>query len=309
MADDSTRKSSLAAPAKINLGLKILGRRSNGYHELESLFLPVSLQDRLTLEVSASRDAEVELSLLGEPARVAGVPNDGRNLAFRAAERFFAVSQIRARARIELEKRIPAAGGLGGGSSDAAAVLRGLAELFPEALSPDELAGLALDLGADVPFFLDPQPSVVTGVGEGIEKLEGIPELALLLVHPGIPLATAEVYRAYDALSASLTERKPGSTMRAVSRMRGSAWLDSGNREALGNLLENDLEPAAVRLCPPIARLREQFRSIGALVVGLTGSGPTVYGVFEDEASASQARLELNPEAKVWSQVATTVAS
>ena len=166
----------------------------------------------------------------------------GRRVAFLEA------AGIEAGLRLVLEKRIPAAAGLGGGSSDAAAVLRGLARIYPDALSPQGLRELALGLGADVPFFLDPRPALVTGVGEEIEPIPGIPALSLLLAHPGVPLATPDVYRAYDASGASLTPVRAGSTMPGISALR------EGGDHALAELLENDLEPAAVRLCPRISR-------------------------------------------------------
>jgi 4-diphosphocytidyl-2-C-methyl-D-erythritol kinase len=227
---------------------------------------------------------------------VPGVPEDASNLAVRAALVFLAAAGIEAGLRLALEKRIPASAGLGGGSSDAAAVLRGLARIYPDAISPQGLRELALGLGADVPFFLDPRPAVVTGVGEEIEPISGVPAFSLLLAHPGAPLATPDVYRVYDASGASLTPVRAGSTMRRVSALR------KGGDRALEELLENDLEPAAVRLCPRIIELRETIQGKGALAVGMSGSGPTVFGIFRDTIAASQARDRLNlaPPVRTW---------
>ncbi len=235
----------LEAPAKVNLGLRIRGRRSDGYHLLESLFVPLDLSDRLRVDVGAvvaSAPRRVTLAVSGD--RAAGVPGDDSNLAVRAAQAFLAAAgRTDLVVAIQLEKRIPAQAGLGGGSSDAGAVLRALSALVPWAAGPEALAALALHLGADVPFFLEPRPALVTGIGERIEPAPKTPPLVLLLAHPGIGLSTAEVYAAFDALAGALTAREPGPTVRPPE-----GPLEP---EALARLLENDLEPAALRLCPP----------------------------------------------------------
>ena len=169
------------------------------------------------------------MTLAVEPAAgtpAAAVPTDDRNLAVRAARAFLESARLAASVDIRLAKRIPAAAGLGGGSSDAGAVLRTLAAAFPDALSPDAVARLGLRLGADVPFFLDPRPALVTGVGERIEPLARWPALALVLVNPGVPLATAEVYRAADVLLPALTRPDAPSTLRARLGIVGSVASD-----------------------------------------------------------------------------------
>jgi 4-diphosphocytidyl-2-C-methyl-D-erythritol kinase len=280
------------APAKVNLGLRIRGRRADGYHLLESLFVPLDLADRLSVRIQrvlggASARDRVALTVHGE--RAAGVPTDGSNLAARAAAAFLeAAGQQDLAVEIRLEKRVPSLAGLGGGSSDAGGVLRALAALLPGAISREALAGLALRLGADVPFFLDPRPAMVRGVGEQIEPVSGLPSLVLLLVHPGMGLSTAAVYAAFDALAAALTPPSPGPTV-----MRPEGPLEP---EVLARLLVNDLEPAALRLCPPISRLRLQLFDAGALAVGMSGSGPTLFGVFPDETSARSAAAKFGTE-------------
>lgn len=281
----------LSAPAKVNFGLCIVGRREDGYHLLESLFVPIDLADQIELEIADDADLHFHLRN-GAP----GVPADAANLAARAALAFCRAAGIGAGLRLTLEKRIPAAAGLGGGSSDAGAVLRGLSQLFPGAVSGGQLRELALSLGADVPFFLDPKPALVTGVGERIEAVSGLPVFSLLLAHPGTPLATPDVYRAYDASSPSLTPFRAGSTMRGVSA------LARGEDRALPELLKNDLEPAAVRLCPRIGELRRRIESSGALAVGMSGSGPTVFGIFRDTIAAGRARdrSSFAPPVRTW---------
>jgi len=286
------------APAKVNLGLRVVGRRADGYHLIESLFAPLALADEL--EVESGPGSEIRLSVEGDAG---GVPADASNLAWRAASAFLDAAGLRAGVSIRLLKRIPAAAGLGGGSSDAAAVLRALAALHPGVLEPAELDRLALGLGADVPFFLDPRPAWVSGIGERIDPLPALPSLALLLANPGAPLSTAAVYRGWDESEASLT---PGG--RAPSLFRLPVLLGEGgrlDRAALARLLANDLEPAATRLCPAIARLRELLGGMGARAVGMTGSGPTMVAVFDSEAEVRQAQrgLEGRGEARSWMTV------
>jgi 4-diphosphocytidyl-2-C-methyl-D-erythritol kinase len=284
----------LAAPAKVNFGLRIVGVRPDGYHELESVFLPLDLADALEVAVEPG-GGRVELAL---EAASADVPSGGDNLACCAARAFLEAAGLDHCVRIRLEKRIPSAAGLGGGSSDAAAVLRGLDALLPGALAPGGLSPLAEGLGADVPFFLDPRPALVTGIGEVREPLPGpIPGLVLVLVNPGAPLATAEVFAAWDAL----TRKRPASTLRPLLSGLRDAPADG---QALGALLENDLEPVARRLCPAIGGLRSALLERGARAVGMSGSGATVYGVFGSEAEAREAAGRF--EAPVWSRVART---
>jgi 4-diphosphocytidyl-2-C-methyl-D-erythritol kinase len=297
----------LRAPAKVNLGLRVLGRRPDGYHWIESLFVPlVDLADEV--DVESGPGSGVDLELAGD---LAGVPAGPENLAARAGLAFLREARLGAALRIRVEKRIPAAAGLGGGSSDAGAVLRGLAACFPGRLDPERLRALALDLGADVPFFLDPRPARVRGIGERIEPVRGLPALPLVLANPGIPLSTAEVYRAFDAAPGGWTGTRPDATLAAPSGLLGEdGRLQSGGLASfLETVLQNDLEPAAVRLCPSILELREQMQAAGALGVGLSGSGPTVFGVFPD-ARASRRALERcfpAPGPRAW--VATTAAS
>ena len=281
----------------MNLGLRVLGRRPDGYHFIESLFAPLELADEVALEVSPARSVAVTLELEGDEP---GIPAGEENLAVRAARLFLDARDERARLRIRLRKRIPAGAGLGGGSSDAGAVLAGLARHLP--MERPRLHELALRLGADVPFFLEPRPALVSGIGERIEPVAGLPALPLLLAHPGPPLSTARVYAAHDE-DAALTPSAPPPTMPALSGLRE-------NRESvpLGDLLailcavRNDLEPAAVRLSPEIARLRERMHALGAAAVGMSGSGPTVFGVFRSEAEAERAEGAFGaaPPVRLW---------
>ena len=281
------------APAKVNLGLRILGRRADGYHELESLFVPLDLADELTLAIEPADAPSVQLRL---ESGGGGAPADASNLAARAADAFLTEAKLSLRVEIDLCKHTPVAAGLGGGSSDAAAVLRALRDHAPGAVEPQRLNALALHLGADVPFFLDPRPAWVRGIGERIEPVAGVPSLSLVLAGPGEPLATREVFRVHDVLHPAAKELEP-------ARAPAGDWL--GDRAGLAGFLHNDLEAAAVRLCPAIKRLRGELAARGAQAVGMSGSGPTLFGVFESPAAAQAAAARPLP-APAWLRLATT---
>ncbi len=292
-----TRRVRRLAPAKLNLGLSIVGRRADGYHLLESVFAPIALYDEVQVELEPEGEGirlECGPPLDPElPAPLHQIPSGPDNLVHRAARLFCERSGLRARITLRLAKAIPAGAGLGGGSSDAAAVLRGLVELSGLDPGPEVLARWALELGADVPFFLDPRPARVTGIGEQVEPIDGVPALDVVLVNPGKTLATADVYRRADELSGALTKNTPGSTMRALL----SATRDSRDvGPALRDLLINDLEPAARALCPSLVRIADRLGGLGASAVSMTGSGATVFGVFPSEraarAAADRWRLE-----------------
>lgn len=307
MTSEPFGRLALAAPAKVNLGLRVVGRRSDGYHLLESLFAPLDLADEIELEVAQASGAEacVALELIGS-----GAPAGSENLAARAARAFLDASGLALDVRIRLRKSVPAGAGLGGGSSDAAAVLRGLHQLAPGALSAAELSALALRLGADVPFFLDPRPAMVRGIGEQVEVEEGLPELALVLANPGVSLATAAVYAEYDRLAAALTRAPSRPTLPPLAS-RGSLvdgplafarWLGDGR-------LRNDLEAAAVRLCPEIRVISDRLEAAGAIAVGMSGSGATSFGLFPDLATATVSLERAAFESPCWARVAATAGS
>ena len=272
------------APAKLNLGLRVVGRRSDGYHLLESLFVPLELADRLRIEVEPAAQTSILVALVG---RAGDLPAGDDNLVARAARAFLDAAGLAARVAVTLDKQIPVGAGLGGGSSDAAAVLGALADNFANMISNLTLAALAVRLGADVPFFLDPRPAWVTGIGEQIEAVPEFPPLDLLLVTPAPPLATADVFRAFDA---ALTPPSPSRRMPALRS--GSGWFPSAA------LLANDLEPIAARLRPGIERVRSELERLGARAVAMSGSGPTMFGLFRDVAQAQAASKEGRFEAK-----------
>jgi 4-diphosphocytidyl-2-C-methyl-D-erythritol kinase len=280
-----------SAPAKINLGLRILARRPDGYHTLDSVFAPLDLHDRLRLHVEEEAQPRVSVTLRGAHA---GVPPGGEDLAGRAARAFLAESGLALAIEIEIDKRIPVAAGLGGGSSDAGTVLRLLSGAYPAAIGRERLLAVARALGADVPYFLDPRPARVGGIGDEIAPI-GLGALDLLLANPGVALPTPEVYRAFDALVPAPPAHRPA-TDRPALRLPGG--------EALA--LDNDLEPAAVRLCPGLSRLRDRLAALKPLAFGMSGSGPTLFAVFGSAAAAADAASRAGLPAPAWARVAAT---
>ena len=264
---------SLTAAAKVNLALEVLGKRADGYHELATVMQTVDLSDRLMLE-----DAD-ELALTSSSP---DVPNDGRNLALRAAALLRETAKVDRGVRIRLDKRIPVAAGLGGGSADAAATLLGLNRLWGLRWTRGRLAELAMTLGMDVPFFLEGGVALGTGRGEKLSAIGGGP-LALVLVNPGTTLSTAAVYGRVTPAMYSTGKHARG--MVEALRARKPARVAAS--------LYNGLEAAAAEATPEVARMRAALVAAGALGAVMSGSGPTVFGVARSFEQARQIRARM----------------
>ncbi len=260
-----TQTISLTAPAKINLSLRILGKRPDGFHELETLMAPIGLAD--TIEVSHGTGHGITLTC-NDPE----LPTDSNNLCVKAAEAFRVATGLDHGIAITLLKRIPHGAGLGGGSSDAAAVLKGLNELFDEPLVNEELHQIAASLGSDVPFFLTSGPAWCRGRGEILEEASALPKRNLLLIKPPFPVPTAWVYKKYAELKES---GKP---------------LTQPEKQFLGDLeIVNDLEAPVFHkyLLLPVMKtwLREKP---GVEAAFMTGSGSTMVAVMAPEVTTEQ---------------------
>ncbi len=278
-------------PAKVNLHLEVLGRRADGYHELRTLFAPVGIWDELTLE-EAPHDV---LELTVEPPGVA--PGGGENLVVRAARALQRAMPVRRGARLLLRKAIPVAGGLGGGSSDAAGALVGLASLWGLGSSFASLQNMAASLGADVPFFL--LGGAVWGVGRGSEvyPLADLPRWWVVIVPGESPVPTAEVYGALPA--AGVDERPAGALYH---------WVVAGGELPIA-ACRNELEPTVVARWPGVARRLAAVRTTRPLLASLSGSGGAVFGLYENEGAAANAAGELAHLAPLLAAVLPRAAS
>jgi 4-diphosphocytidyl-2-C-methyl-D-erythritol kinase len=264
----------LDAPAKLNLGLEVLGRREDGFHELATVFQEIDLVDRLSI----SPAEELSLEVQGLPA-----PDGDGNLVMQAARLLEQELGLGRGARMVLEKRIPAGAGLGGGSSDAASTLRGLNRLWDGGLDLENLSRLAMKLGSDVPYFLVGGTALGLGRGEAVCPLPDLPALAVCLLCPEQELSTPEVYQ---------RGQFPLTVVHKYNIMsRFAQYALSG--KGLDKLVRNDLQQAATAMLPAIEEWCVALRKQGALAAALTGSGSAVYGLFLDAAAAGSAAESL----------------
>ncbi len=277
----------VAAPAKVNLFLRVLGRREDGYHDLESLVVPISLADRLEVHAHADptefRTLSFSLAVLGPPDLVRRVPADESNLILRAALAMAERAGLRGFAEFRLEKRIPAAAGLGGGSSDAAAALGALNALWGEPLDGEQLGSVAAEVGSDVPALLLRAPALIGGRGERVRPGPDL-ELSVALVTFGFGVATADAYRWWDQDDGA-TGPDPGPALEAFA----AGSVDE-------RVLFNDLEEPVARRHPEIGWAKEALLRAGATATVMCGSGPSVAGflpkAMERLPSDAEARLE-----------------
>jgi 4-diphosphocytidyl-2-C-methyl-D-erythritol kinase len=269
----ATRRLELSAAAKVNLALEVLSRRPDGYHEIATVMQTVDLCDRLVLE--DADDLEIGTS-------APGVPTDESNLAYRAAAALRDAAKLSKGVRITLDKRIPVAAGLGGGSTDAAAVLAGLNRLWGLRWPAERLAELAVGLGMDVPFFLRGGAALATGRGERLAPLGGA-ALALVLVNPRVPVSTAELYTRVTP-----TMYSDGARARQMADA-----LESRRAGRVAVSLYNGLEAAARPAYPQIGQMQAALVAAGALGAAMSGSGPTVFGVARSWEQARQVRARV----------------
>lgn len=275
----------LLAPAKVNLFLRVLAREEGGYHQLETLFQLLELSDRLSIERTARSGVELEVqgATLGPPEE---------NLAWRAATALLEAAGGPGRSaggvRIVLEKRIPHGAGLGGGSSDAAAVLRGVNRLLGLALPPERLLALGASLGSDVPVFLSPSTTTLAwGRGDRMLPLPPLPRTSILLALPDFPVSTPEAYRWMAEWRGRGAEGGGNG---------GPALLDPGGLrtwEGVAAASENDFEGPVFAMHPHLGEICEGIRRSGAVAARLSGSGSALFGVFIHEAGAAAAGIAL----------------
>jgi 4-diphosphocytidyl-2-C-methyl-D-erythritol kinase len=262
------------SPCKVNLLLNILCRRPDGFHELETIMQPVRLCDEITFERTGKG---IKLSCSDK-----SLPVDSRNLVFRAAEKFFAASKISGGIKIHLEKKIPLAAGLGGGSGNAATTLLALNELRGNPLAPEKLSEIAALLGSDVPFFLQDKPALATGRGEKIEPLEDFPALedkAFFLIHPGFGISTPWAYQNLTRFPNAVNGQK-GRAQRLIE------LLQTGDLKAAATEFYNSLEAPALEKYPILQLYQEFLLANGAKAALMSGSGSTTFAICENVPAA-----------------------
>jgi 4-diphosphocytidyl-2-C-methyl-D-erythritol kinase len=268
-----------AAPAKLNLDLLVTGRRPDGYHLLDSLVVFADLGDELAFAPAP----DLRLKVVGPMA--GGLPAGVDNIVVGAARRLAALAGIRPRAAITLDKRLPVAAGIGGGSSDAAAALRGLCRLWGLSPGAEMLQALALELGADVPVCLRQRPARMRGIGERLDPLPAMPTLHLVLVNPCRPLPTAAVFGALrlDRCGPRAEPPDPADLLDTLRRSR------------------NDLEAPARLLLPAVDEVLAALAHVsGCRLARMSGSGPTCFGLFPDAAASANAAAELRERHPGW---------
>ena len=258
----------MKAYAKINLGLRILKKRPDGYHDIETVFHRVNIFDELSFE-----DAD-SISLAGSDALL---PSDDTNLCIRAAKLLQQHCNCRRGARIILDKKIPVGAGLGGGSSDAAATLRALGQLWNLEISENKLIELALQLGSDVPYFLHSGAAYAKGRGEILEYFPLILPYWIVVVYPNIHISTAWAY--------AQVQPDEGAGAFTLKDIVQQYW---GDEEALSKYLNNDFETVIKAHHPQIAEILDALKGSGAGLAQLSGSGSSVYGLFSREADVER---------------------
>ena len=264
------------SPCKVNLLLNILGKRPDGFHELETVMYPISIFDRLSF---SRGNHGIELSC-SDPA----LPTDSRNLVYRAAEAFFRIAGIKDGVGIYLEKKIPLAAGLGGGSGNAAVTLLGLNELFDEPLGEEQVQEIAASIGSDVPFFLQKKPALAIGRGEKIQPLDRFPAIqgaAFLLVHPGFGISTAWAYQQLASFPTALNGQS-GRAQKLISLLQTSTLQNAGPE------LYNSLEAPALEKYPLLALFQEFLRQQGAEAALMSGSGSSTFAIVKSQAAAEK---------------------
>jgi len=289
----------IKAPAKVNTILKIVGRRDNGYHDLAMVMEKLSLCDELEFEPT---EGPIEITQDGQSD--SGMEAQ-KNLAWRAAAALKEAAGVQKGVRIHLNKCIPVAAGLGGGSSNAAAALRGCNEVWGLNWSKDQLAEVGAKLGADVPFFIYDGPALVEGIGDRVRPLEKLPKLFILLINPGFAVSTPWAYGAWDELHGVgdnwkldrkikwLTVNKAGDTVPPLFETAADVVTH----------LDNDLEEVTAAKHSEINEIKKFLTDAGASGALMAGSGPTVFGIFPDARSRDDAAARV--ENSSWRVIAT----
>jgi 4-diphosphocytidyl-2-C-methyl-D-erythritol kinase len=273
----------IRAPAKINLSLRVVGRRADGYHLLDTILVPVSLYDEIDMRRIRAAPRHPAGDLIQISCDHPLVPQGRENIVYRAAELIMRKTRKPQLISIHIKKNIPIGAGLGGGSSDAAAALVGLNRLLKLRLSLATIEKLALALGADVPFFVRARPARARGIGERLRPLRCLPRFWSVIVYPGFPVSTEWVYRSFrQKLTKPLVNTSIATSLKSVGE--------------LINRLENDLEAVTLKRYPEIGVFKQKLLREGAPGVLMSGSGSSVFGIFASKRAAVNAFRRLRKE-------------
>jgi 4-diphosphocytidyl-2-C-methyl-D-erythritol kinase len=253
-------KIQVESPAKINIGLNVIEKRPDGYHNLETIFYPLILSDRLYFEKSTSLELSTDSKTLN---------NVKDNLVLKAINVLVKLRGIELTVRVKIEKQIPIGGGLGGGSSNAAATLKAVNKLFDLKLINEELKSLALELGSDVPFFLNPLPSFAESRGEKLIPINIDIRYPILIVNPGINISTKWAFE-------KIIPSKPKESLRGLTR------LNKVDFDLLKLVVSNDFEPIVFKEYPELEMIKTKLYELGASFALMSGTGSTVYGIFSN---------------------------
>jgi len=267
------------SPCKVNLLLNILGKRPDGFHELETLMHPIRFYDVLSFKAMGKSGRQAIQLTCSD----AGLPVDSGNLVYRAAEKFLQTAHIGEAVEIHLEKKIPMAAGLGGGSGNAATTLLGLNELFDNPVTHSQLNELAASLGSDIPFFLQEQPALATGRGENVisvESFDALKGMFFILIHPGFGISTPWAYQNLARFPEALNG-KPGRAVELVSN------LSKGDLKTAFGQFYNSLEAPALDKYPVLKLYQEHFMENGASATLMSGSGSTTFGLVRNKEMAA----------------------
>ncbi len=261
--------------AKINLSLDVLGRLDNGYHEVQMVMQTVSVFDIITVtQIKHGIEISTNLPYL---------PIDENNLAYKAADEFFKYTGIKSGVSIDISKRIPVGAGLAGGSSNASAVLKAMNKLFNAGLSLKELCNIGVKIGADVPYCVLGGTRLAEGIGEKLSPLPKIPKCSIVLVKPSFSISTKSVYEKIDSCS----DYKRPDTKRLIE------GLSDGNLDMIADSMGNVLEEVSLSEHPVLSTLKDELKELGAIKAQMSGSGPTVFGIFRTYDEAREAKKAL----------------
>lgn len=267
--------------AKINLRLDVVGKRSDGYHDLLNFMERVTLYDEIEIKIT-----EKGLSVTCDHE---DVPSDETNIAYKALKEILAYSSRNVGVQIHIKKKIPIASGMGGGSSNAAAVIKGVNQLLKLKMSKEKLIKIGLKVGADVPFFLFEGPALAQGVGEQLKKVKVMPKLLFLIVNPGIKVSTRMVYNKFYQDGRSVNPDEIPNSFRT--------------KRDIVKIMHNDLEKVTIKEFPIIGEIKNELVKSGAIASMMTGSGPTVFGLYSDKAKLTKAFEKMEKKAQEGWQV------